>query len=226
MNISDEEIKEVTDQNREDIENLLEPQMIPDERIIRHADTNDHYREPTESDESEIIAQPSLEVVPENEKELENGISYKEPPEVVPTPDVLIGDDSNEIQLKSPIIESAVPSTGTVYHTISGGPDTLSDTMAHEQVLQPQSSSKNNKNNTEYVSSGYSIPNPEYLGNQPNQPNQVTHVEEQHNIWVIFSLFVTVIVGGLITYSFFFVPEILDQMFQGMDSIKNQLFKK
>jgi hypothetical protein len=60
MNPSDDEVKSA-DEVSEVNEDLLEPQAIPDERIVRHAERADSYREaPTLGNDEEII-QPPLE---------------------------------------------------------------------------------------------------------------------------------------------------------------------
>lgn len=81
MNPSDDEVvKEEKGQTPEEIEDLLEPQAIPDERIVRHAETNDSYREAPSLGNDEEIVQPPLE--PEEETEPENEQIVEEVPVV------------------------------------------------------------------------------------------------------------------------------------------------
>ncbi len=220
MNPSDEEITEITDKKLEEIETLLEPQAIPLERIVRHTDNNDHYREPVESDSVDEVTQPPLDVVLENTSEGENKVLDEEQVSPLPAFELSTEEASNESYADSPVVTAPLLSSDTVYHTISGGPETLNDIIAHEQALHPQPLPQNSQNHNPYISSGYTIPNPEYIG------NQVITVEEQNNFWIGFFLFIMVIIGGGMTYVFFFMPEIFDQAFQAIGVIKDQLLKK
>lgn len=98
MNPSDdEEEKDVRSQDEEEIEELLEPQAIPDERIVRHAERNDSYREaPTLTNDEEIIQLPL------------------DPPEEETIPDVhpvaqthVVIEEEQEEVVESPLSESA-----------------------------------------------------------------------------------------------------------------------
>lgn len=62
MNPTDEEVQNSKgNPTPEEIEALLEPKAIPEERITRHAERNDSYRESPTTGNDEVIVQPPLE---------------------------------------------------------------------------------------------------------------------------------------------------------------------
>lgn len=259
MNQSDEEeVKEITDTRREEIENLLEPQMIPDERIIRHAERNDSYRELPTLDKSEEIVQPPLDPSSEdleieaesllknndvdnlevfkNASSVDQGeimpptISYLSQIDIEPLkfneqkiseveqePQSMVSDTvgvqqqsetlpqfkretQNQVQ-PQPKIESNQPVM--LYHTVSGGPETINDIRSAEQkVNQTTGSPVTAPDYSGSSSSGYTIPNPDYVPvAPPGQPKS--------NIRFIFLSLVIFSV----TYLYFFVPETFTQVY-------------
>ncbi len=108
----------------------------------------------------------------------------------------------------------------TEYHTVSGGPETIHElAAAHRSPLQNAP-----LNTTEYPStaaaSGYSIPNPNYPATAP------TDLQTQSNFGSFFFLVVLAIIGGAITYVYFYMPQTFDQVFDALVIIKNQLLKQ
>lgn len=261
MNPSDdEEINESTARRSEEIDGLLEPKAIPDERIVRHAERNDSYREaPTLTNDEEIIQpplEPTLDELEEKIKQaspLEYTIESKEeesedaevqqspqesfPDEIItkqeqallaslPTisqQDVLPAQEiDTTVPPTQPIkIDSEVPESSTVYHTVSGGPETIHDLMAgkiqteqvagpHAEVIHPSGSS----------ASGYSIPNPNYV-----TPLQTVH-EDQSNFGFMIPLVISATIAAALSYLYFFMPQTFDQMYDAILIIKDQIFKQ
>ena len=260
MNQSDEEeVKEITDIRREEIENLLEPQMIPDERIIRHAERNDSYRELPTLDKSEEIVQPPLDPSSEDLEieaesllknndvdnlEVFNNVSSVDQGEIMPPTisylsqiDIeplkfneqkisevqqesqLIVSDSVDVQQQlgelpqferetqnqvqpQPKIESN--QSATLYHTVSGGPETIHDVkLAEQKANQTTSSPVVASDYSMSSTTGYTIPSPDYVA--PPLPQQ-----SKSNIGLIFLLLVIFSV----TYLYFFVPETFTQAYE------------
>ncbi len=105
------------------------------------------------------------------------------------------------------------------YHTVSGGPETIHDkyignhnsTSSDQVTPLPYSSA--------HASSGYSIPNQNYVAPQPMD------LQTQSNFGSFFMLIVLAIFGGAISYVYFYMPQTFDQVFDAMVIIKNQLIK-
>ncbi len=283
MNPSDDEERSgAAVKTSEEIEELLEPQAIPDERIVRHAEKNDSYREaPTLTNDEEII-QPPLEQLEEQiqtqykkeveqEVVVENSMSQEEivleraipsdavPQEVIPQDsppthllsqaDILQGialppyEESQQVVEETKIETQSVPavpavpavaevppavdqeavpeavlSQPPVYHTLSGGPDTLQHDIAeHAKEVRPEPPL-----GMKYVNatSGYTIPDPNYISH--NQPG----MESSSNFFLVLLSGIIVIVGGTIAYLYLYVPETFKQASDAIVIIKDQIFKK
>lgn len=258
MNQSDEEAKEITDIRREEIENLLEPQMIPDERIMRHAERNDSYRELPTLDKSEVIVQPPLDPSSEDleieaesllrNKDVENlevfkNVSSLDQDEIMPPTISYLSQidieplrfqeqkiseveqesqpvvsDSLDVQKQSETLpqferetqNQVQPQTKiesnqstTLYHTVSGGPETINDVRSAElKITQTTDSPTTALDYSGASSSGYTIPNPDYVpGAPPQQPK--SNIKLMFLCLVIFS----------VAYLYFFVPETFTQVY-------------
>ncbi len=252
MNPSDdEEINEAQNeqsvtQSSEEIEELLEPKAIPDERIVRHAEKNDSYREAPTTDDDEEIIQPPLETtenIEENEKVAEEATQQTEPepameevsdiiseiapeikeeifqeppvPQVEAMPEVVPQQEEIQIQPGLP----ATPPPGHVeYHTISGGPETINDTISeHSKVdrVGPPPVGMMYANST----SGYTIPDPHYVPPDPRG------AEIPGNFGMVLFLGTVAIIGAGVTYVYFYMPEVFDEFFSALVIIKNEMFK-
>jgi hypothetical protein len=241
MNPSDDEqSKVVADQTSKEIEELLEPQAIPDERIVRHAEKNDSYREAPTVDEEEIVQLP---LEPPEEDVVEKG----EPPvgeeQVVDnnlsstastsenistvTKETLDGlsisqkDIQPEIALGiNEVVEEQVSQQPepVVYHTISGGPETFDETRSNKQDIPKDPSLEVGAYTN--AASGYTIPDPHYA------PFQSQPVEYGGNFGMTLFLIILGMLGGVLAYVYFFIPEVSDQFFSALLIIKDQVFKK
>lgn len=287
MNPSDEEEdnNDVPMTSRE-VDELLEPKEIPRERIVRHAETNDSYREaPSLGNDEEIIQPPLEESVEENEVEessstgVEQETQQTQPKDLEPqeeaestqmeaeeipqvedtvpiTQDAILESSSisqvvtepvEEKEILSPVqtsqTASATPpvvviqteshpaqpvATGepVVYHTVSGGPETIHDKMA-EQLHKAQLGSVGTNSPTiavhsnESSASGYTIPNPNYVSPIQHQPEY----EVDNNIGITTFLIVMAIVGGAGTYLYFFMPQTFDQIYDAVMIVFTEILK-
>jgi hypothetical protein len=277
MNPTDEEVNESATQSKEEIEQLLEPQAIPDERIVRHAEKNDSYREspdleeeiiqpPLEKVEEVIIneALPIKEVVPEVETPpleeasetapvaLEEGSPlplmsqhdivpeggpYEEPsveqsapePEVVP----LVGNEEPPVQMTVDTgtlpesISETIPTLeaqSTVYHTVSGGPETLNDVASHTKKVEQSATQPNQEGsqtpNYTNAASGYTIPDPKYVS------ATVPATNSQSSFGVILFLGFILIIGIIVGGTYFLFPDTFKQILSAVLVIKTQLLKQ
>ncbi len=275
----------------EPVEDLLEPKAIPDERIVRHAERNDSYREaPTIGNDEEIVQPPLepevIEVKPEPVSLSFDDSKVVTPAEVSPVTEVeetysapvieevVVKEETtprltqDEILYSADISEAApvqvasvehVPSVAdikpvapteapvesaqiplvtqtapeptvtesqgeapVVYHTVSGGPETIKEKMT-EHFQAVQAANPPTVDTTHPVittSSGYTIPNPHYAGS----PQVVAETES--NIGFIFFLIILALIGGAFAYVYFFMPEAFDKFYDAVLVVVGELFKK
>lgn len=296
MNPSDEEetsngVTAKQEETQEAIEDLLEPKAIPDERIVRHAERNDSYREaPTIGNDEEIVQPPLelevIEVKPKSTSLSANDSKSMEQEEVSPIQEIeeaqtsqvheeaitkeegvqLLTQDeilhSTDIPEASPVqvvgeeripsiadIQPVVPTEApiesaqvplvtqtapepivtesqgeapVVYHTVSGGPETIKEKMTeHFQAVQAANPPTiDTTHSVITTSSGYTIPNPNYAGS----PQVIAETES--NIGFIFFLIILALIGGVFAYVYFFMPEAFDKFYDAVIIVVSELFKK
>ena len=243
MNPSDDEqSKVVADQTSEEIEALLEPQAIPNEHIVRHAEKNDSYRETPIVDAEEIVQPPldppeedvvekveplvveeqgvdaSLSITMSTPENIPMSVNIKESLEVLPIsqkdvqPEIVLGiygiAEEQVSQQPEPV----------VYHTVSGGPQTLDESVTYKQDVIKDSSLEVGAYTN--AASGYTIPDPHYAPPQPQL------VEKTSNFGIMLFLIILTILGGALAYVYFFIPEVSDQFFSALVIIKDQILKK
>jgi hypothetical protein len=251
MNPTDEEEQksEVTPTS-EEIEELLEPKAIPEERITRHAERNDSYREsPTIGSDEEIIQPPlepevsepvqpaevyqptESEIIPQEQSEEvvehtdistvgEHRITQDEILASAPRAEEQVIESNQQAEVTTssfaeqkavplsdpmavhvePLVTQTVPEppqqtppqspegAPVMYHTVSGGPETIHDKIAAQHKIDEVNAPPINTVHPLVTSaSGYTIPNPNYI--PPLQPEHVT----QSNFGMIFFLIVQLI---------------------------------
>lgn len=274
MNPSDDEVNEGVSQSEEEIESLLEPQAIPDERIVRHAEKNDSYREAPDLEE-EIVQSPLkkvsvIETLPVREGVTETETLHTEDipevalsnleevaplprmsqhdidPEVIPQEEVVIEQTVldpeimpqtineepvvqmvTENEVASQSVSESVPTSQiqpVVYHTISGGPETLNDVASqHKKVEQPvEQSNQSGSQTPNYANapSGYVIPDPKYM------PSTVPVANSQTSFGIVIFLGSVLIIGVAVGGVYFLLPETFNQILLSIIVIKDQLLKK
>lgn len=288
MNQTDEdnEAKDVP-MTPQEVDEILEPKEIPLERIVRHAEKNDSYREAPSLGNDEEIIQPPLESVEEEYKSdisnqrnevIQNGSSKDQEPlesketaqlkellqvkdatsvltqgdvmkasvgthlpeepiqekesvsvspetslpslnaETIPSPEVIIKTESSPIaqgQTEEPII----------YHTVSGGPETIQDKMASKLQKSQVESGINapfiEVHSNESSASGYTIPNPNYVS-----PVQIQQAHgPQNSFGITIFLLIMTIIGGAVAYLYFFMPEMFDKIFDAIMIVFAEILK-
>jgi hypothetical protein len=261
MNSSDEEVS-----INEGVQEINET-GVAEERIVRHAEKNDSYRESPDLEEE--IVQPPLEKAQKTTSAVEGQFSenelisplppfestYSDTEKIAPLPPMTQhdiepeGEIHNEAVNKEEVSESepemplqqakqqdqeqeqpqapqeevpAPQAEKVVYHTISGGPETLVDIAAHQPKVKQPIEIPDYRN----APSGYTIPNPDYVSSIPPVPPAAPVVTTSSNFGVIFFFIFILTLGGAIGYVYFVMPEIFNQAFSAMIVVKDQLLKK
>lgn len=107
-----------------------------------------------------------------------------------------------------------------VYHTVSGGPETIHDKFVGSNASAPLSTSATPQYTAAQAASGYSIPNPNYVQPVPMD------LQTQSNFGSVFFLVLLSVVGGGISYVYFYMPQTFDQVFDAIIIVKNQILKQ
>jgi hypothetical protein len=271
MNPSDEEdVKD--DEVVEEAEATALPQVIEEERVVRHAEKNDSYREAPDLEEEiiqppldppeevEVRVDPSKEddiqikkdtpviggVIPDDipviseeiaplarmsqhdiEPEIEpEGVSYEKTTteETSPSPEVAPQTVQEIITEQVVKTSQALPQTTSsaepvVYHTISGGPETLNDAISHHKNIDQAVSGQPPTTYTN-AATGYTIPNPNYV------PPTVPVPAPQSYFGIIFFFGFILMVGGALGYVYFVMPETFNQFISAVVVVKDQILKK
>lgn len=270
MNPSDEEVIKGDDEVMDETEAIEAPQVIEEERIVRHAEKNDSYREAPDLEEE--IVQPPLD--PPEEVEMkgdlpkEDDIQIKEDvpvvtevvpdttpviseevtplprmsqhdiePEIVPYEETITEEVSPSPEVTPQTVQEVVseqvvevpqatlqvapvPSAEpVVYHTISGGPETLNESISHHKNVDQAVSGQPPTTYTN-AATGYTIPNPNYV------PPVTPVVAPQSYFGIIFFFGFILIVGGAIGYVYFVMPETFNQFISAVVVVKDQILKK
>lgn len=105
-----------------------------------------------------------------------------------------------------------------VYHTISGGPETLKEMKDRNapEVVEHMTSVINSTPAAEYTASGYSVP----------QTNITAMVPEEHTSSFGFTIFTFLIIMALGVYVYFLMPERFQQAATLFLSLKDSLFAR
>jgi hypothetical protein len=109
-----------------------------------------------------------------------------------------------------------------VYHTLSGGPETIKDKRTKDGFINPNITAITGHSNLggEMVpgTSGYSVPQPGFVTSQP--------VQKQGSAGLIFLFLLILLLGGPAAYLYYFMPDTFNQAVAALMVIKNQLLKQ
>ena len=159
------------------------------------------------------------DIEPEGVPHEEVTVEQKPSPEMMPQiVQEVVTEQVAKAPQASPQEVPVTPVEPVVYHTISGGPETLNNTISHHKNVDQV----NSQPSTTYTNTtmGYTIPNPNYV--PPVVP--VTHPQSYFGIILFFGFIL--ILSGALGYVYFVMPETFNQFFSAVVVIKDQILKK
>lgn len=107
-----------------------------------------------------------------------------------------------------------------VYHTISGGPETLSELTARgaPELASVKGSTIGTPPPAPYAASGYSVPQREVA--------PAPSVQSGASILFMVLLVVVILIGAPFVYLYFYKPEVFNQLIGALIIIKNQILNQ